>query len=86
MLSGDLPHDGPAVWQAGRHDRGRGDDLAGTERPVQVIRVILGCAEYLPEALAAGGGVLLRQRVEQIEGIVAVERAGSPGSHPATIS
>ncbi len=74
VVPGDLPHECPAGGQAGRHDRGRRDDLGRAERPVQVLRALPGRAEYPLQGLAARGGILFYQRVEQVKGIVAVER------------
>ena len=42
-------------------------------------------AEDLLQDLAARGGVLSGQRVEQVEGVVVIEGARSPRSHPGTV-
>ena len=44
-----------------------------------------GRAEYPLQGPAARDGVLSGQRVEQVEGIVVVERAGPPGSRQAML-
>ena len=85
VVPGDLLRDGPADWQACRHDRGRGDDLGRAEREVQVLRVLPGLAEDPLQDTAARGGVLFGQRVEQVEGVVVIEGARSPCSHPGTV-
>ena len=56
------------LFPAGRHNRGCSDDLARAGRPVQVLRVLPGPAEYPLQDPAARDGVLSGQRVEQVEG------------------
>ncbi len=53
-------------------------------QPRGALRVLPGLAEDLLHYLAARGGVLSKQRVEQVEGVVVIEGAGSPRSHPGT--
>ena len=79
VVPGDLLRDRPAGWQACRHDLGR------AEREVQVLRVLPGLAEDPLRDLAARGGVLAGQPVEQLEGVVAIEGARSPRPHPGTV-
>ena len=61
-------------------------DLATAFAPADVIQAVRGPAQDLLQGLTPLGGVLLRQRVEQVKGIVVVERARSPGAHPARLS
>jgi len=81
VVPGDLVRDGPAGWQACRHDRGRGDDLGRAEREVQVLRVLPGLAEDPLQDMTARDGVLSGQRVE---GAVVIEGARSPRPHVPT--
>jgi hypothetical protein len=85
VVPGDLLRDGRTGREACRHDRGRSDDLGRAKREVQVLRVLPGLAENLLQDLAARDDVLSAQRVEQVEGVVAIKGAGSPRSHPGTV-
>lgn len=70
--------DGPADWQALPPRLRPHDDLGHAEREVQVLRVLPCLAEDPLQDLAASGGVLFGQPVEQVEGVVVIEGARSP--------